>query len=65
MILNTAKRIRSTVEALETKGFTESIENPKAMKLKLAYMSIGKNEYVFLVVSTVLVGVTLTVGNLI
>ena len=64
MILNTAKRIRSTVEALETKGFTESIENPKAMKLKLAYMSIGKNEYVFLVVSTVLVGVTLTVGNL-
>lgn len=64
MILNTTKRIRSTVEALETKGFTESIENPKAMELKLSYMAIGKIEYAFLVVSTALVGITLTVGNL-
>lgn len=64
MILNTAKRIRSTVEALETKGFTESVENPKAMKLKLSYMTIGKNEYAFLLVSTTLVVITLTVGNL-
>ncbi|MEG1411026.1 MAG: energy-coupling factor transporter transmembrane component T, partial [Terrisporobacter sp.] len=64
MILNTAKRIRSTVEALETKGFTESIENPKAMELKLSYMAIGKSEYTFLIISTALVGITLTVGNL-
>ncbi|MEG0857529.1 MAG: energy-coupling factor transporter transmembrane component T [Terrisporobacter sp.] len=64
MILNTAKRIRSTVEALETKGFTESIENPKSMELKLSYMAIGKSEYTFLIISTALVGITLTVGNL-
>ena len=64
MILNTAKRIRSTVEALETKGFTESIKNSKAMELKLSYMTIGKNEYIFLIVSTLLVIATLTVGNL-
>ena len=64
MILNTAKRIRSTVEALETKGFTESVENPKAMKLKLSYMTIGKSEYAFLLVSTTLVVITLIVGNL-
>ncbi len=64
MILNTAKRIRSTVEALETKGFTESVENPKAKKLKLAYMKIGKSDFKFIVVSTILVGVSVYIGKL-
>lgn len=65
MILNTAKRVRSTVEALETKGFTESIKTQKSRNLKLAYMKVSLNDYVFIMVSTVLVGTTIFVGNLI
>lgn len=64
MILNTAKRIRSTVEALETKGFTESVENPKAKNLKLAYMKIGIYDYIFVGVSIVLIGSTIYIGKL-
>ncbi len=64
MILNTAKRVRSTVEALETKGFTESIENKKSKNLKLAYMKVGLNDLKFVVVSTILVAVTIYTGNL-
>lgn len=64
MILNTAKRIRSTVEALETRGFTESIENPKTKKLKLAYMKVRSIDYIFIFASTMLVGATIYIGNL-
>ncbi|ALR90369.1 MULTISPECIES: energy-coupling factor transporter transmembrane component T family protein [Clostridium] len=64
MILNTAKRVRSTVEALETKGFSESAENPKVKKLKLSYMRIKKNDYIFIIVSTTLVILTICIGNL-
>lgn len=64
MILNTAKRIRSTVEALETKGFTESISNPKAKTLKLAYMKVTVSDFVFLFLSTAAVVLTLFVGTL-
>lgn len=64
MILNTAKRIRSTVEALETKGFTESIQSNKSKTLKLAYMKVGVHDYIFLVTSSVLVVATIYTGNL-
>lgn len=64
MILNTAKRIRSTVEALETRGFTQSMENPKSKELKLSYMKIGIQDYGFVVFSTALVAMTIYIGNL-
>lgn len=64
MVLNTAKRIRSTVEALETKGFTESIENSNSKNLKLAYMKVSILDYLFVLVSSILVGTTIYVGNL-
>lgn len=64
MMLNTAKRIRSTVEALETKGFTESVTNPKAKQLKLAYMKVGKHDYAFIVISFILVSSTIYIGAL-
>lgn len=64
MILNTAKRVRSTVEALETKGFSQSAENPKVKKLKLSYMKINKSDYIFIMLSTSLVVFTIYMGSL-
>ena len=64
MILNTAKRIRSTVEALETRGFTQSMENSKSKDLKLSYMKIGVHDYAFVAFSTCLIAITIYIGNL-
>lgn len=49
LILNGAKRSRTTVEALETKGFSYSASNPIIKKLKLAYMSFTNKDYFFMV----------------
>lgn len=51
LILNTAKRTRTTVEALEVKGFTYSIHDPKVKKIKLAYMKVLPRDYVLLLLS--------------
>ena len=64
MILNTAKRIRSTVEALETRGFTQSMESSKSKDLKLSYMKIGIHDCAFVAFSTCLVAVIIYIGNL-
>ncbi|ANY65567.1 cobalt transporter [Paenibacillus sp. BIHB 4019] len=48
LILNTAKRTRTTVEALEVRGFTYSLVSPDAKKLKLAYLRIRPLDFVFL-----------------
>lgn len=51
LILNTAKRTRTTVEALEVKGFTYAIKDPKVKKIKLAYLKVLPRDYVFIAVS--------------
>ncbi len=48
LILNGAKRSRTTVEALETKGFSHSINNKEVQKLKTSYFMFGVNDYVFM-----------------
>lgn len=40
MLLNTAKRVKTTVEALETKGFSRSFRSRKVMTLRFSYMKI-------------------------
>lgn len=65
MILNTAKRVKSTVEALETKGFTESMNNKEVKHLKLAYMKICKKDYVFITVATFAVVFVISIGTFI
>lgn len=52
LILNGAKRSRTTVEALETKGFSYSFTNPNVKKMKLSYFSFGYKDYMFLLGST-------------
>jgi energy-coupling factor transport system permease protein len=63
MILNTAKRVRSTVEALETKGFTESMNNKKVKNLKLSYMKVCKRDYIFLFTATLAVVLVISIGT--
>ena len=59
LMLNTAKRSRTTVEALELKGYRYAAVNREVKKLKLAQMKIGYDELLFLVVSVLWVAVTI------
>ena len=51
LILNTAKRTRTTVEALEVKGFTYAMKDPKVKKIKLSYLKICARDYIFIAVT--------------
>lgn len=53
LMLNTAKRSRTTVEALETRGFTYGLNNRKVKKLKLSYLKFGMLDAYFLVFSVI------------
>lgn len=53
LLLSTAKRARTTVEALETKGSFYGFNHPKVKKIKLAHLRMGKRDYLFLTLSTV------------
>ena len=59
LMLNTAKRSRTTVEALELKGYRYAAVNREVKKLKLAQMKIGYDELLVLVVSVLWVAVTI------
>ncbi|MBW4081332.1 energy-coupling factor transporter transmembrane protein EcfT [Paenibacillus sp. S150] len=47
LMLNTAKRSRTTVEALETRGYTYALNNPKVKRLKLAYLKLKRADWMF------------------
>lgn len=64
LMLNTAKRSRTTVEALETRGFTYGLNNPKVKKLKLAYMRMRLTDWYFLAASIVYISLLFWIGNL-
>lgn len=51
LMLNTAKRSRTTVEALELKGYRYSIKNPEVKKMKLSMLRIGKGDIIFIMLS--------------
>ncbi|PAD69035.1 cobalt transporter [Bacillus sp. 7586-K] len=53
LILSTSKRARTTVEALETKGFSFAFHNPSVKKLKLAHLKFTTRDYAFIGLSTV------------
>ncbi|GAB6100504.1 energy-coupling factor transporter transmembrane component T [Halanaerocella petrolearia] len=64
MVLNVAKRTRTTVEALEVKGFANSLDNKKVKELKLADMEIGLKEVSFLVCSVLIVVAIVKLGSI-
>lgn len=50
-MLNTAKRSRTTVEALETKGFTYGTNNRKLIQLKTSYLKLTYLDYAFILIT--------------
>lgn len=63
MILNTAKRTRTTVEGLEIRGYTYALDHPEARRLRLQYLQIRPTDIVFLTVSLFLFGLVVLVGT--
>ena len=51
LMLNTAKRSRTTVEALELKGYRYAATNLKVLKIKLSSLHVGTREAIFVAVS--------------
>lgn len=51
LMLNTAKRSRTTVEALEMKGYRYAAKDKQIRKMRLASMKIGYDDMLFLAVS--------------
>lgn len=47
LMLNTAKRSRTTVEALELKGFRYAVKNPAVRRIKLSSLVIKKGDIFF------------------
>lgn len=62
MILNTTKRVKVSVEALETKGFSRSLKSRKVMKLKSSYMKITFRDIAILGSMTLSVVLVIVIG---
>ncbi|GII98857.1 energy-coupling factor transport system permease protein [Sediminihabitans luteus] len=62
LMLNAAKRTRTTVEALETRGFTYAAHDDAGRRIRLAHLRIGVGDVVLLVVSVAVVVAAFVVG---
>ncbi|GAK40617.1 cobalt ABC transporter permease protien [Paenibacillus sp. TCA20] len=51
LMLNTAKRSRTTVEALETRGFTYGMNHPEVKKLRLSYLKVRAIDVYYIIFS--------------
>ncbi|MGP4077490.1 energy-coupling factor transporter transmembrane component T family protein [Halobacillus sp. K22] len=63
MMLNTAKKTRTTVEALEVKGFSYSLHNKEAKKQKLSHLKLKTQDYRFSLLSIAILLVIYAAGN--
>ena len=61
LMRNTAQRSRTTVEALELRGYRYAAVNKEVKKLKLSSLKVGYNDLMFLAVSLLFVAVSLLV----
>ena len=65
LMLNTAKRSRTTVEVLEIKGYRYAAVNKEVRKLKLSALKVTNNDLLFLSVSFLWVTVAIFVSAMI
>ncbi len=65
LMLNTAKRSRTTVEVLEIKGYRYAAINKDVKKIKLASLQVTNNDLLFLSLSFLWVAVTVLLSTLI
>lgn len=63
LMLNTAKRSRTTVEALELKGYRHAANNPKVKRIKLSKLKFNIEDGVFLVASFVYIILNIYVSS--
>ena len=64
-MLNTAKRSRATVEALEIKGYRYAAVNKEVRKMKLSSLKVTYDDMIFLAISFLWVAVTALVSTLV
>ncbi|MEU6861215.1 energy-coupling factor transporter transmembrane component T [Glycomyces sp. NPDC046736] len=64
MMLNTAKRTRTTVEALETRGFTFAGESTKGREIRLAYLRLRPRDLALALTTAILITASFTLGTL-
>ena len=64
LMLNTAKRPRTTVEALEIKGYRYAAVNKAVKKMKLATLKVTYNDLLFLAVSFLWIAVSILLSTL-
>ena len=65
LMLNTAKRSRTTVEALEIKGYRYAAVNKEVRKMKLSSLKVTYDDMIFLSISFLMVAVTALVSTLV
>ena len=65
LMLNTAKRSRTTVEVLEIKGYRYAAVNRQVKKMKLSTLKVTYNDLLFLSVSFLWVAVSVLISTLI
>ena len=65
LMLNTAKRSRTTVEALELKGYRYASTNLKVLKIKLSSFHAGRREAVFVAISVAWVVLCFVVSKIV
>ena len=65
LMLNTAKRSRTTVEVLEIRGYRYAATNREVKKIKLSSMKLTNNDLLFLSLSFFWVSVTVLISTLI
>ncbi|AJY73441.1 energy-coupling factor transporter transmembrane component T family protein [Paenibacillus beijingensis] len=64
LFLSTAKRARTTVEALETRGFTYAFNRAEVKRLKLSYLRFSRRDGAFIACSAVYVAAVLWIGGM-
>lgn len=62
LMLSTAKRARTTVEALETKGSFYAFNHPKVKAIKLAHLQFRPSDYSFLIFSFIYIVCLFVIG---
>lgn len=65
LMLNTAKRSRTTVEALELKGYRYAATNLKVLKIKLSSLHAGTREVIFVAMSVAWVVLCFVVSRIV
>ena len=65
LMLNTAKRSRTTVEALEIRGYRNAATNKAVKRMKLATLKVSTNDLLFLAISLLWISLAILLSTLI